>query len=132
MSDSPLSHAGRHLMRRRDFLRLGGTGLGGIALAAVLHEQRALGSGAPIVPQYALDRPHAPRAPHFSGDCEEETLLMEGSRLVRLVCRVWPGRLQRRWCPRCGREGFARPVLRSSAPEPAPETRTTTRSVAAA
>jgi hypothetical protein len=61
------------------------------------------------------------------GDCEEETLLMEGSRLVRLVCRVWPGRLQRRWCPRCGREGFARPVLRHSAPNPAPETRTTTR-----
>ena len=62
------------------------------------------------------------------GECEEETLLMEGSRVVRLVCRVWPGRLQRRWCPRCGREGFARPVLRSSAPKPAPQTRTTTRS----
>jgi hypothetical protein len=61
-------------------------------------------------------------------DCEEETLLMEGSRVVRFVCRLWPGRLQRRWCPRCGREGFARPVLRGPAPEPAPRTRTPTRS----
>ena len=31
-----LSHAGRHLLNRRDFLRWGGTGLGGIALASLL------------------------------------------------------------------------------------------------
>lgn len=62
------------------------------------------------------------------GDCEGETLLMEGSRLVRGVSRLWPGRLQRRWCPRCGRESFARPVLRHPEPQPAPQTRTTTRS----
>jgi hypothetical protein len=62
------------------------------------------------------------------GDCEGETLLMEGSRLVRISARLWPGRLQRRWCPRCGREGFARPTLRGHTPEPAPQTRTPTRS----
>ena len=65
MSDLPLSHAGRQLMKRRDFLRLGGTGLGGIALATLLHEQRALASAAPLRPQYSLNHPHAPRAPHF-------------------------------------------------------------------
>ncbi|MGV3532434.1 MAG: DUF1501 domain-containing protein, partial [Chthoniobacteraceae bacterium] len=75
MSESPLSHAGRHLMKRRDFLRLGGTGLGGIALAALLHEQRALGSGTPIVPQYSLERPHAPRAPHFPPSAKNVLLI---------------------------------------------------------
>jgi hypothetical protein len=45
------------------------------------------------------------------GECDEETLLLEGHRLVRLVTRWTPGRLQRRWCPRCGRESFARPAF---------------------
>lgn len=53
-------------MKRRDFLRLGGTGLGGIALATLLHEQRALGSLDPLRPVYSPERPHAPRAPHFA------------------------------------------------------------------
>src|SRR5690606_13161855 len=35
------------------------------------------------------------------GECEGETLLMEGHALVKLVTRWSPGRLQRRWCPRC-------------------------------
>ena len=34
-----LAHAGRWLLNRRDFLRFGGTGLGGIALTALLAEQ---------------------------------------------------------------------------------------------
>ena len=75
MSESPLSHAGRHLMKRRDFLRLGGTGLGGIALATLLHEQRLLGAGAPIVPEYSLERPHAPRAPHFPARAKNVLLI---------------------------------------------------------
>lgn len=45
------------------------------------------------------------------GECEGETLLMEGHALVKLVTRWSPGRLQRRWCPRCGREAFARPPI---------------------
>mgnify|MGYP006174735807 CR=1 FL=1 len=44
-------------------------------------------------------------------ECDEETILLEGHPLVRAVTRVLPGRLQRRWCPRCGHEGFARPRL---------------------
>ena len=65
MNDLLLSHAGRDLMRRRDFLRLGGTGLGGIALAALLNEQRLLAAPAPIRPLISSERPYAPRAPHF-------------------------------------------------------------------
>ena len=66
MNDPVPSHAGRQLMRRRDFLRLGGTGLGGIALAALLHEQRALAATEPIRPLISPERPHAPRTPHFT------------------------------------------------------------------
>ena len=42
-----LSHAGRWLLNRRDFLRFGGTGLGGIALISMLAEQRLLAPAKP-------------------------------------------------------------------------------------
>ena len=45
------------------------------------------------------------------GECNGETLLVEGHRLVRITTQWTPVRLQRRWCPRCGRESFARPQL---------------------
>ncbi|HEX6923962.1 MAG TPA: hypothetical protein VF167_00925 [Longimicrobiaceae bacterium] len=45
------------------------------------------------------------------GECDEETLLLEDHLLVRLVSRFTPGRLQRRWCPRCGSEAFCRPPM---------------------
>src|SRR5213076_528105 len=61
-----LAHAGRWLLNRRDFLRFGGTGLGGIALTALLAEQGLLGADkSPIRPQWSPERPSAPRAPHF-------------------------------------------------------------------
>ncbi|MSU64537.1 MAG: DUF1501 domain-containing protein [Opitutus sp.] len=65
MNHSPLSHAGRHLLSRRDFLRWGGTGLGGIALAALLAEQRLSAAGAPWRPRIDGRMPYAPRSPHF-------------------------------------------------------------------
>ncbi len=58
---SPLSHAGRHLLSRRDFLRWGGTGLGGIALSSLLAEE----GKSPIRPVIDPSHPYAPRAPHF-------------------------------------------------------------------
>ncbi len=67
MNDAPLSNAGRWLLNRRDFLRHGGTGLSGVALAALLGQERLLAAGAPE----PVDRaelplnPLAPRAPHF-------------------------------------------------------------------
>src|SRR5262245_35201041 len=67
MPDRFLSNAGRWLLNRRDFLRHGGTGLGGVALLALLAENRLLGeTPAPIRPQWSPEHPSAPRAPHFS------------------------------------------------------------------
>jgi hypothetical protein len=62
----PLSHAGRHLLDRRSFLHWGGTGLGGIALAALLDQQRLLAAAPPIRPAIDPARPFAPRPPHFA------------------------------------------------------------------
>jgi hypothetical protein len=62
----PLSNAGRHLMSRRDFLCWGGTGLGGIALTALLAEQGLCAAGTPIRPVIDPSDPFAPRAPHFA------------------------------------------------------------------
>jgi hypothetical protein len=62
----PLSHAGRHLLDRRAFLQWGGTGLGGIALTALLDQQRLLAGGPPIRPQIDPARPSASRPPHFA------------------------------------------------------------------
>jgi hypothetical protein len=59
-----LSHAGRHLLDRRAFLQWGGTGLSGIALAALLHEQRLLAAAPPIRPAIDPAQPQAPREPH--------------------------------------------------------------------
>src|ERR1035441_816335 len=62
-----LAHAGRWLLNRRDFLRFGGTGLGGIALTALLAEQGLLAADkTPIRPLWTPERPAAPRAPHFT------------------------------------------------------------------
>jgi hypothetical protein len=42
--------------------------------------------------------------------CDGETLLMQMGRSNRLLSWLCRGRLQRRWCPACGWEGYARPV----------------------
>ena len=60
-----LSHAGRRMLDRRAFLQWGGTGLSGIALTALLHEQRLLAGEPPIRPAIDPAQPYAPRAPHF-------------------------------------------------------------------
>lgn len=53
-------------MSRRDFLHWGGTGLGGIALAALLAEQGLCAAGTPINPVIDPRDPFAPRSPHFA------------------------------------------------------------------
>jgi hypothetical protein len=68
MSATDLSNAGRWMLNRRDFLRFGGTGLSGVALTALLAEQRLLrGDEGPTSPSpaWSAARPHAPRPPHF-------------------------------------------------------------------
>jgi hypothetical protein len=76
MNDPFLSHAGRHLLSRRDFLRWGGTGLGGIALATLLGERRLLAEDhSPIRPVIDPSRPYAPRPPHFPAKAKRVVML---------------------------------------------------------
>jgi hypothetical protein len=76
MHDPLLSHAGRHLLSRRDFLRWGGTGLGGIALATLLGEQRLLAADrSPIRPVIDPSQPYAPRPPHFPAKARRVVML---------------------------------------------------------
>ena len=60
-----LSHTGRRMLDRRQFLHYGGTGLSSIALAALLHEHKLLGGEPPIRPAIDPANPYAPRQPHF-------------------------------------------------------------------
>ena len=73
MSTNKLSPAGLDLLSRRQFLAHTGVGLGGIALAHLLHSEGKLAhassgpaSGGPIRPQIDPLNPHAPRQPHFA------------------------------------------------------------------
>src|SRR3954454_13074263 len=63
----PLSAAGLRLLDRRTFLGSAGTGLGGVALAALLAEggQLRAADGGPIRPVIRPEAPLAPRPPHF-------------------------------------------------------------------
>src|SRR5438045_7012516 len=54
-------------MNRRDFLRHGGTGLGGIALLSLLAGQKLLGADkSPLRPEWSPEHPNLPRKPHFT------------------------------------------------------------------
>ena len=73
MPSNKLSRAGLDLLSRRQFLGHTGAGLGGIALAHLLHSEgklvhasNAATSSDPIRPQIDPLNPHAPRGPHFS------------------------------------------------------------------
>ena len=67
MKNHPISNAGRWLLHRRDFLRLGGTGLSGVALLSLLGGQKLLGSDkSPIRPQWTPEHPNRPRLAHFA------------------------------------------------------------------
>jgi hypothetical protein len=61
-----LCHAGRRMLDRRAFFQFGGTGLSGIALAALLHDERLGAAEPPIRPGIDPARPFAPRPPHFA------------------------------------------------------------------
>ena len=75
-----LSHAGRHLLSRRDFLRWGGTGLGGIALSSLLAEE----SKSPIRPLIDPSRPYASRTPHFTPRAKRVVLIFCSGALSHL------------------------------------------------
>jgi hypothetical protein len=42
--------------------------------------------------------------------CNEDTLLIRPGRSGKIFSRLTFGRVQRRWCPRCGWDGLARRV----------------------
>jgi hypothetical protein len=55
------------MLNRRAFLRHGGTGLSGIALAGMLAEGKLLAADkTPLRPQWNPETPHAARRPHFT------------------------------------------------------------------
>jgi hypothetical protein len=64
----PISSCGHSLLNRRAFLRDAGTGLGGIALTALLAENGLLASDAkaPLRPDIKPEAPLGPREPHFA------------------------------------------------------------------
>src|SRR5713101_1533075 len=87
-TQSSLAHAGRWLLNRRDFLRFGGTGLGGIALTALLAEQGLLAADkSPIRPQWSPERPAAPRPPHFAAKAKNVLVIFCSGALSHLD--VW-------------------------------------------
>ena len=53
-------------------------------------------------------------------ECDEETILLGGTPGGRLRTRLFLGRVQTRWCPRCGWQGLSRRV-----PDPEPVRPTT-------
>jgi hypothetical protein len=61
-----LSNAGRWLLDRRSFLRWGGTGLGGIGLAALLQGDRLMAATSDAALRVDPTNPYAPRLPHFT------------------------------------------------------------------
>ena len=54
------------MLNRRDFLRFGGTGLSGVALLALLEEQKLLASREAIRPEWNPENPYSPRLTHFT------------------------------------------------------------------
>ncbi|OWK35982.1 DUF1501 domain-containing protein [Fimbriiglobus ruber] len=73
----PLSPTGRQLLDRRHFLAHAGTGLSGIALAALLADQRAAGAekAETWAPAIRPDAPLAPRPPHFPAKAKRVLLI---------------------------------------------------------
>jgi len=49
-------------------------------------------------------------ADRVCNSCDEDTLLIRPDRGGQIFSRLTFGRVQRRWCPRCGWDGLARRV----------------------
>lgn len=63
------------MLDRRGFLQFGGTGLGSIALASLLHEEQLLAGEPPIRPAIDPAQPYAPRPPHFPAKAKNVLLI---------------------------------------------------------
>jgi hypothetical protein len=95
--NDPLSHAGRRLLDRRGFLEFAGTGLGGIALAALLAEQKLLASDKePIRPAIDPAAPFAARPPHFAGRAKQVLMIFCSGALSHVDTFDYKPELQKR------------------------------------
>src|SRR6266404_6904803 len=86
-----LSHTGRHLLDRRTFLEFAGTGLGGIALAQLLAEERS-----PIRPAVRPEAPLAPRSPHFAAKAKQVLMIFCSGAVSHIDTWDWKPELAKR------------------------------------
>lgn len=63
------------MLDRRGFLQFGGTGLGSIALASLIHEERLRAGEPPIRPAIDPAQPYAPRPPHIPARAKNVLLI---------------------------------------------------------
>jgi hypothetical protein len=84
MTDLPISNPAQDLLNRRQFLSNTSTGLGSIALTAMLHENNLLAAddnnennphSKPIRPAISPAKPHAARKPHFTAKAKRVIVL---------------------------------------------------------
>jgi len=87
MKRTDLSNAGRWMMDRRQFLRYGGTGLSGVALAALLAKDKLIANAADTIsnaPVWSPEHPHAARPPHFTPKAKNILVIFARARV-----RIW-------------------------------------------
>ena len=83
-----LSFAGMQLLDRRGFLGQTASGLGGVALASLLAEERLL-AAEPIRPQVDPATPHAPRPPHFAAKAKNVLVIFCAGAVSQLETWDW-------------------------------------------
>ena len=83
MSPLPPTNA-RRLVDRREFLALGGAGFGGLALAALLADERPASAAEPLRPTWSPERPYAPRPPHFAPKAKQVLVIFCSGALSHL------------------------------------------------
>jgi hypothetical protein len=83
MSPSSPTNA-RRIVDRREFLKLGGTGFGGLALAALLAQDQPAHAAEPLRPAWAPERPYAPRPPHFAPQAKQVLVIFCSGALSHL------------------------------------------------
>jgi hypothetical protein len=88
MNPHDLSHAGRRMLSRRNFLQWAGNGLGGIALASLLAEQGLLASESPLRPLIDPAHPYAPRQPHFPPKAKRVLMIFCSGALSHVILLI--------------------------------------------
>src|SRR5262245_4348877 len=103
-----LSHAGRWMLNRREFLQNGGTGLSAVALLSLIAKgNRYADDEGPIRPKWASERPFAARPPHFRPRAKNVLVIFCSGACSHLDSWDWkPELLKRDGQPMPGSEGL--------------------------